>query len=148
MSNFEIFLIVAMCLVPVVSLITFLPKKLKGLKKKNPEKEKVKTLEELKQEEQPKEIKEVKKEANLNASSNEISTDDFKDYLKRRKPTSRPKRMELPPGFLDRTSPYARMNLRNNKKPQSVSEEFKSLSPKLKSLIISGVLAPKDFDKF
>ena len=148
MSNFEIFLIVAMCLVPVVSLITFLPKKLKGLKKKKPESAKVKTLEDLKKEEQPKEIKAVEKQSNLSASSNEISTDDFKDYLQRRKPTSKPKRMELPPSFLDRTSPYARMNIRNNQKPKSVSEEFKSLSPKLKSLIISGVFDPKDFDKF
>lgn len=150
MSNFEIFLIVAFCAVPIIAIMFVLPKKLK--KEKKQEKKEVKTLEQLKKEEQPNQALEEKVEEKKVqpkfVPKSEVSTDDFKSYLEHRKNNiTRPSRVELPKDFMDRTSPYIpRRRRRENKKPKTVAEEINSLSPKLKAMIIAGVLERKNFD--
>lgn len=150
MSKFEIILIIIACAIPVISLLMVLPKKIKS-KKKEVE-QPTKTYEELKKEEQKaEEVKpqEVKKEEKNNLSfDSDISTDEFKSYLDRKKDITKPKRIELPEGFKDMTSPYRpRRRVRMEKKPENIVEEIQSLSPELKALIFSGALDRKSFDK-
>ena len=145
MTNFEIFLIVAMCSVPVVALFFVVPK----LKKKQ-KKEKVvekKVVEEVKKEETPK-ISEEPKQKAVRPIENSFTSEDFKGYLnKRQNETTKPKRVELPEDFIDRTEDFfPRRRRRIAEKPKTVAEEIRNLSPELKALIISGVLDKKDFD--
>ena len=149
MSKFEIILIIIACAIPIISLLMVLPKKFKN-KKKEVEKP-TKTQEELKKEEQKAEEvkpKEVKKEEKKNLSfDNDVSTDEFKSYLDLKKDITKPKRIELPEGFKDMTSPYRPRRIRKEKKPENIVEEIQSLSPELKALIFSGALDRKSFDK-
>ena len=151
MSNFEIFLIVCFCAVPLIAIVFVLPKKLKK-GNKTEEKKEVKTLEQLKKEEQPKQVTEEKFEEKKVkpkfVPKSEVSTDDFKSYLDFKKnDISKPSRVELPKDFMDRTSPYIpRRRRRIDKKPKTVAEEINSLSPKLKAMLFSGVLERKNFD--
>jgi len=150
MSNFEIFLMVMICAVPVVSLLMLLPKiKIKFKKKEKKVQAETKTYAEIKAEEAPAQpqTEEKPKEVKKNFSSNEISNDDFKSYLNRRKPTSRPSRLNLPEDFADRTMPYSpRRRKRADQQPKSVAEEIDNLSPELKAIIFAGVLDKKDYD--
>ena len=149
MSNFEIFLIVMVCAVPFIALLMVLPKKIKKAKEKNKKSVDIKTLEDLKKEEKKEEPVENKPEVKKHVAKSEISTDDFKKYLQRRKPISKPSRMELPKDFVDRTIPYTPRRRRiKNDRPNNLTEEIQNLSPELKALIIAGVLDPKNFDNF
>ena len=145
MSIFEIVLIVLVCAVPIVALLFVLPKfKKKERKVEQP----IKTLEDLKKEEkQPEVVKEppVKKEV----VQDEILSSEIQSYIDfKKKNISKPKKVEMPKDFRDITMPYMPRRRRSQeKKPQSVAEEIKNLSPELKVLIISGVLDPKNFDK-
>ncbi len=147
MSKFEIILIVSACLAPFLSILFILPKQLKKKAKDKAEKQKVVTEEkaEPKAEESPAPAVETKPEYK-SMVDNSISTDEFRSYLDRReKDMSKPKRHELPEGFLDKTmsfEPFERRKPRE-KKPQTVAEEVQSLSPELKALIISGFLDRK-----
>lgn len=145
MSNFEIFLIIAACSVPLVALLFSLPKKIKG-KQKNEKVVESKPVVEEKKEEIKKEEPPVEKM--LRPIETSFSSDDFKGYLQERQNrTSKPKRIELPKDFIDRTEDYfpRRKRIRPEKQ-KTVAEELQSLSPELKALIISGVLDKKDFD--
>ncbi len=143
MSNFEIFLIVMLCAIPFIALLFVLPKKLK--KEKAAEKVETKTLKDIKQEEAKAVVEETRVEPKKVASS-EISTDDFKSYLKHREPTSKPSRVELPKDFRDMTMPYRPRRREKKEKPKTIGEEIQSLSPELKALMISGFLDRKNFD--
>ena len=150
MSNFEIFLIVTACSIPVFAVIMLLPKiKLKFKKKEKQISVETKTYAEIKAEDKASEpkVEEKPREVKKFVSSGEISTDDFRSYLNRRKSVSKPSRLEMPDDFVDRTMPYSSRRRRiENKKPQSVAEEIQNLSPELKAMIIAGVLDKKDFD--
>lgn len=147
MSRFEIFIVALVCAIPVIAFIMIAPK----LKKKEKKDEKLKTLAELKEEEKitSPNIEEVKsEEKKIETISNEISTDEFEDYIARKKQNlTKPQRIELPKDFIDRTSPYLprRRDFREQK-PKNVAEEIKGLSPELKAMLIAGVLDKKDFD--
>ena len=147
MSRIEIFLVALVCAVPLVAFILMAPK----LKKKEKKVETVKTLAEVKEEEKelkPKVEEDKLEEKQIKTISNEISTDEFEDYIARKKQNiTKPQRIELPKDFVDRTSPYLprRRDMRDQK-PKNVAEEIKSLSPELKALIIAGVLDKKDYD--
>ncbi len=150
MSSFEIFIIVLVCVVPIIALFMVLPKikiKFKSKQKKSP---KTKTYAEIKAEEEPKEVKieEKPKETKKQTIASEISTEDFKNYLNRRQPTTKPSKMELSEDFVDRTSPYFPRRMRRSvQKPKNVAEEIKNLSPELKAMLIAGVLDKKDYDE-
>lgn len=145
MSKIEIILIVMACSVPLVALLFSLPKKIKGKKE---EKKVVEAKPEIKEvkEEVKKEEKPIEKTVRPIETS--FSADDFKGYLQERQNnSSKPKRVELPRDFVDRTEDYFPRRRRvRQEKPKTVAEEIKSLSPELKALIISGVLDKKDFD--
>ena len=146
MSNFEVFLIIMACAVPFVAFLMVLPKiKIKLKKKDKKVTAETKSYAQIKAEELPK-VEEKPKDVALRVSSNDLSADDFKSYLKKRKPTTRPSRMELPADFKDRTMPYMPRRRRFEKKPQSVAEEINNLSPELKAMLIAGVLDKKDFN--
>ena len=146
MSVFEIVIIVLACSVPMIAFLFILPK----FKKKEKIKpvEQTKTMADIKQEETKPEIvkEELTKQKELidDFSSNEIQS--YIDFKK--KNLTKPKRVEMPKDFNDVTLPYIPRRKKNIKKPQSVAEEINSLSPELKILMISGVLEPKNFDKF
>ena len=151
MSNFEMFIIVMVCAVPVVALLFVLPKKAKKTKKEKTKKadaKPTKTYEEVKKEEEKVETKNDVIVESKQVVSNDISTDDFKGYLNfKKKDISKPSRIELPGDFMDRTTPYIpRRRRRIEKKPQTIAEEINSLSPKLKAIVLSGVLDRKFFD--
>lgn len=150
MASFEIVLIVLACCVPVVALMFVLPK----IKRKEKQPASTKSYEELKKEEnkqgeQAKQEK-PKDEKQINPFKNQdLSTDEFKNFLKeRQKGLTKPIRNELPKDFVDTTMPYmpTRRRLRKKEEPKTVAEEIRSLSPELKALIIAGVLDKKDFE--
>lgn len=151
MSNFEIFLIVMACAVPFLALLFVLPK----FKKKEKEKTPTKTYEDLKKEELKSEEKAetvekpaVEKKSESIFAKNDFSSDDFRSYLNyKQKNITKPSRVELPQGFVDRTEPYIpRRRRREDSKPKTVAEEIRSLSPELKALIFTGALDKKNFD--
>lgn len=150
MSYFEIASIILACAVPVVSLVMVLPKiKLKFKKKEKKEKkvEPVKTMADIKKEEHKEEVVlEKPKEVKNPVMANEISDDDFKTYLSRRKAISKPSRIDLPDDYVDRTTPYMPRRIRKQEKPKNIKEEIQNLSPKLKAMLIAGVLDKKDYD--
>ena len=148
MSNFEIFLIVMVCVVPILTFLMILPKvKLKKKEKKAPQQ--TKTYAELKAEEKPIVVEEKpieKKENKTYFQQEDLSEVDFKNYLDHRKPISKPSKLELPNDFRDGGMPYVPRRKRIVKKQQDIAEEIQSLSPELKALIIAGVLNKRDFD--
>lgn len=152
MSNFEIFLIVALCAVPFVSVLFILPK---FKKKEKPAPAPAKTYEDVKKEEIKKEDvtesvveKTVEKKAESVFAKNDFSSEDFRSYVNyKQKNTTKPFRVELPKDFVDRTEPYIpRRRRREVEKPKTVAEEIRSLSPELKALIFTGALDKKNFD--
>ncbi len=148
MSKFEIFLIALLCAIPVIALIMVFPK-IKFKKKIKKVKEPIKTLADFKEEEKPKEpvVQEGPKEIQKPIVSNEISTDDFQNYIERKKQDiSKPKRIELPSDFKDMSMPYMPRRRSRSQKPKNVAEEIKSLSPELKAMLIAGVLDKRDYD--
>ena len=153
MSNFEIFIIVVLCFVPILAFVMLLPKlklKFNFKKKEKSTKTKMEPIAEIKTEEKPKETKveETPKEVKPVISSNEISTEDFSGYLNKRKPVTKPQKVELPEGFVDRTMPYIpQRRMSDIKKPKTIAEEIESLSPELKAIIVAGVLDKKDYDE-
>ncbi len=148
MSNFEIFLIVGICIVPFVAFMFVMPK----FKKKEKIKIETKTYEDLKKEEKITEqpiIEEQPKETKPIFETQDFTSDDFKNYLKyRNENTTHPKKIEHGKDFMDMTTDYLpqRRRSRQNQKPKNIAEEIKSLSPELKALIISGALDKKNFD--
>lgn len=148
MSNFEIFLIVMVCAVPILALFMVLPKKIKKDKKEQKANaQPVKTYEELKKEENIQEPLEIKTEKVVQnkVEVSDITDQDFKSYLSRRKNISKPNRINLPNDFKDRTMPYSRRRVKQDSKPKNVAEEIQNLSPKLKAILLSRALDRKDF---
>lgn len=151
MLNFEMFMILAACSIPIGAILLFILKKcLKSIKKdKTKKQQKVESKIETKEiAESPKEVspEQVKPEQiKHHTIASEISTDDFRSYLNKRKEISKPKRVELPEDFKDRSMPFMPPRPRN-RKPKSMAEEIQALSPELKALILSGALERRDFD--
>lgn len=150
MSNMEIFIIVCVCLVPIVALVVLFPKlKLKRKEKKEKEiKETAQPTEKYVPETSIVENPTPKVEQNLESVKYDPS--EFRDYLNQKKDrTKRPTRNELPAGFRDMTSRYDRNygEISANTNKNSLAKEIQSLSPELKALIISGALDRKDFDE-
>lgn len=153
MFNFETMIIFLACSVPVVALLFVLPKIKKKEKKQG---EQTKTYEEIKKEEAKQEPakeevqieKPKEKKIETAFSNNDFSPDDFRGYLDRKQKTiTKPTRVDLPEGFVDRTEPYLpRRRRREDEKPKTVAEEIKSLSPELKALIFTGALDKKNYD--
>lgn len=154
MFNFETIIIILACSVPVVALFFVLPKIKK--KEKRKEEKPTKTYEEIKKEEaKPESNQEEMKIEKPKAqkvetafAQNDFSPEDFRGYLNRKQKTiTRPTRVDLPEGFVDRTEPYLpRRRRREEEKPKTVAEEIRSLSPELKALIFTGALDKKNFD--
>ena len=150
MAKIEILLIVLMCVIPLASLLIILPKRFK--KKDKEVKSPIKTYEELKEEEKESYVNESKEidESNKKTiiSNNDFSTDDFKSYLNVKNNLSKPKRIELPEDFADKTMPYfARRRSNVVEKPRNIMEEIQNLSPELKALLFTGVFDRKNLDK-
>lgn len=157
MSKIELVILVLAASIPFFALIFILPKNLfKNLKEKKsktkdkknkPVKEEIKPTVEEKQKEEPKIIEKPKKEEMYSYSSVDLSTEDFRSYLKDRPEITRPKRVEHDDSFIDQTTPYVPerpiRRLPRERKPKNLSEEIQSLSPELKALIITGILDRK-----
>lgn len=155
MSKIELVILILAASIPFFALIFVIPKNLfknikekKGKTKKSdpkPVKEESKPTIEEKPKEEPK-TTEKPKEPKKDFMFADLSTDDFRSYLKERPEIAKPKRVEHDDGFLDRTTPYVPMRPRRPmrpRKPKNLSEEIKSLSPELKALIIAGILDRK-----
>ena len=90
-------------------------------------------------------VKEEKKNISFN---HDISNEDFKSYLNLKKGVTKPRRIELPEGFADKTTPYfPRRRINYSNKPKNIAEEIEGLSPELKAFIFSGAFDRKNFDK-
>lgn len=141
MSSLEITLIVGFALSPFVALLFILPKKLKKEKTPPPTTE-YKPEPKVEEKEEPKETKPIQNIAPA------VHTDEFKDYLSKRKKTiTLPRPKDNP--FIQ-TEDYIPSRFRR-RKPQkqedkSISEQINDLSPELKVMMFSGVFNKKDFD--
>lgn len=150
MSKIEIFLIVGVCLAPIVALLFVLPKKIKKQTKEAPPTTPY-VSEEPKKEEAPSEqsAKEVKKDEVVIKNDDIYKTDDFKNYINhKRKQTRSPYRIQEPDDVF--TEEYLPPRLRRKKQQsnKSVSEQIKELSPELKAMLLTGVLDKKDYDDY
>lgn len=144
MSNFEIFLIVGFSIVPLITILFVLPKKLKKDKTPPP-------TTEYKTEQPPmvEEKKEEPKEIKPNIVANVASTGEFKEYLSKKKDETHLPKHIIPPINMD-TEDYLSFRRRNrklNKENKSISEQIQDLSPELKVMMFSGVFNKKDFDE-
>ena len=145
MINFETFLIICFCLVPVVALIIVLPKK---LSKKESKTEPVKEM--VKEEPKVVETKEAPKENQERIIENKTYTaDDFKGYLEEKnKNITRPERINHGSDFKDLTFDFPRMTTgynTSNNRHKSISEQIEDLSPEMKAILIAGVLDRKEY---
>ena len=144
MSLIEKVILIIVGLIPLIALMMFLPKIIKNKKTNKPNLETPANAEPKPTPvaSQPEPAKKNKENAN--------EFDDFADYanLKKNK-VSAPKRNFPKPNyddFLERYVPPRQMNSNQNQKEKTIKEEFASLSPQLKALIISGALDRKNFD--
>lgn len=146
MINFEVFLIICVCLVPIVALIIVLPKK---LSKKETKVEPVKEV--VKEETKPvaeSEKQEPKEKSERVIDNNAYTADDFKGYLEeKQKNTTKPNRIVHGKDFKDLTFDFPRRTpgYRTLPKAKSMAEQIRDLSPELKALIIAGALDRKEF---
>ena len=157
MSKIELLILILAASIPFFALIFILPKNLfKKIKekktktkdkKKEPIKEDSKPAVEEEPKEEPKIVEKPKQEVKNGYLSTDLSTDDFRSYLKERPEITRPKRVEHDESFVDQTAPYIPerpiMRPMRPRKPQNLTEEIQSLSPELKALIITGILDRK-----
>ena len=151
MSNFEIFLIVAFCSVPVIALLFVLPKKNKKQGKESlPPAPYVsdEAIKEVEDEEISVEKSVEVKEENKIKSEELYNTDEFKDYINfKREQTKSPFRIQEPNDVF--TEDYLPLRLRRKQKEaKSIPEQIKDLSPELKAVLLAGVLDKKDYDEF
>lgn len=154
MSGFEIFVLIMVCAIPIVSLLMVLPKIKK--KDKNKEVKSVKTYEEMLKEEKKETSNAEQKSNNVlqqgiklkEANIDDLFEKDFQSYAEyKKKNLTNPTKVELPPNFEDKTTTFINPKRQMHKKaPQNLTEEIRNLSPELKALIIAGVLDPKNFD--
>jgi len=99
--------------------------------------------------------KEVKKQDEIGVKVKDLdflddtgfSSDDFKDYLSKRKINSVPTQLKTPEQ--DTTFSYSEFLERQRKEkeePKTIKQQINSLSPELKAMLIAGVLDRKKFD--
>lgn len=143
MSSFEIVLIVGFALSPFVALLFILPKKIKSEKTPPPTTE---YKPEPKAEETKEEPKETKPMENLKPA---VHTDEFKDYLSKRKKTiTLPRPKDNP--FIQ-TEDYIPSRFRRRKshkqEDKTISEQIQDLSPELKVMMFSRVFNKKEFNE-
>ncbi len=148
MSKLEIIILIIVCALPVVALILILPKHLKKKKKTPPpttdyvpDDESLKPTEEKPAEPAPVIEKEV--------PSPKIDEDEFKDYLKNRRPRNNPQPFmpPRPPFFDDDFMPQQSRPPQKSK--NKLLNEVDGLSDELKTLLITGALDKKfDYDDF
>ena len=141
MTRFEIFLVVGFLLSPFVALMFILPKKLKKEKTPPPTTE-YKPEPKVEEKEEPKETKPME---NIKPA---VHTDEFKDYLSKRKKTiTLPRPKDNP--FIQ-TEDYIPSRFRRRKlqkqENKSIAEQIQDLSPELKVMMFSGVFDKKDFN--
>lgn len=149
MSKLEIAILICVCLLPIVALALVLPKSLKKKKKTppptseyHPEDEKLKP-EETQPQTPPVEspiVKDIPKPVTQES--------EFKDYLKNRRPRGNPSPFMPPrPPFLD--DDFFPSNAQAKQNSSEVVDDVDKLSPRLKTLLISGALDTKfDYDEF
>lgn len=142
MSGLEISILIMACVLPLASFIFIKPKKKKKDKAEQVENKK----EEVKIEQKPQPI--IKEEPKINEESNEDSFDkDIQSYVEyKKKNTTKPKRVDMPPSFKDMSMPYVPRRRIVEKKPQTIADEINSLSPELKAMLIAGILDKKNYD--
>lgn len=152
---FEKFLLISITIVPFVALLLILPsiirKKREQFKEIKPiETETQKVESEKVQEtpivaEAPKVVEQPKKKNDF-SFDNDFSSDDFKDFIKSKKDKVSSPKFKFPKEehLLDPIEHFRRP--RPNKEPKTLTEEFQSLSPRMKALIMSGAFDRKDFE--
>lgn len=144
MSNIEIFIIVSLCLIPIIALVILLPKIIKNRKLKSsiPEPKNITpTIEEK--------IEPVISEKPI--EENVYSSDDFKSYLdEKRQKISRPTKRESLPDFdFEDFDKYKRRQNRHiQSTSKTIADQFNELSPEMRALIISGALNKKNYEEY
>ncbi len=136
MSVIEIILVIVLLTLPIVTLFFFIKRKSKTKEHEEP----------IKQEEPKKEeIPNTKDKGIFPLNTYNYSVNDFKGYLKDKdEKISKPNKINHDKNFLNRSEPFAvKSDFRSYKK--SLREEFDSLSPEMKAVILSGVLDKKKY---
>ena len=151
MLSFETLLIISVCSIPFVAFVFLLPKFKKKEKKHAKQTEEKQSTASVEIKSEAKDVlpeKPQEKKTETTFVNNEFAPEDFRGYLNHRKERmTKPSRVDLPEGFIDRTQPYLpRKKQRQSEQPKSVAEEIRSLSPELKALIFAGALDKKNFD--
>ncbi len=140
MTKMEIIIIACGCLIPMVSLVMIFPKLLK--RKVKAKKSEPPATQEV-QRPAPEKVEPIKKEHNESRpiERKAYSKQDLENYINYKKSRMSHPNMKAPPEFHD-LPPIAPVQ---ETVGNSIIEEFNSLSPELKALILSGALDKKDF---
>lgn len=143
MSLIEKILLVAMGLTPIVALLFMLPK-LKRKKQQTFETTDYVPLEkEQAENNQPNEVAEVAPQEKSVEHADEL--EDYRAYLsKRKQETTKPTRVDVPEGYIDRTEGYsmARMRKKAEQKTDDNSDLL-NLPADVQALLIAGILDRK-----
>lgn len=132
MTKVEMIFVIAACCVPIVALLTILPKR----KKKEKRAKKVDAVAEPFVMDKVEESIEEKKEV-------VAKTDDFSDYvLDRPKDLKRRNKM---PDWLTNGADFTLPKREINKESGTIAEQFNDLTPELKAMFIAGVFDRKDY---
>ena len=142
MSWFEIGLIIAGCLMPIVALVITLVGKKQEKKEKPTQQAPVEN-----NSQRTIEAKSSKNEQVNSFKPSDLNKDEWKDYIKQRQAnTSKPEHM--PDDLKKPTLPFVanrEMSINAETSKKSVAEQIQELSPELKALLIAGVLDKKDY---
>lgn len=140
----EIFIIISICLIPLIALVLILPKVIKK-KKANILKQQPNSIEN-----EQNTVIETPKIDDNSIEEKTYSSDDFKSYLdKKGKNITRPNRKENLPNFnFESFDNYKKRQTKNLNKDKSLTEQINDLSPELKALIISGALNKKNYEEY
>ncbi len=150
MTDVEIFIVVCVCLIPIIALVVLLPK----IKFKKQEKvKKIKSADPAPTEKYVPTAPIVEsakiEEKTIKPMQVKYTSNDFKDYLlDKQSRIGHPKFNELPENYLDRTRRYDPNYdfMPKTQEAKSVAEEIQTLSPELRAMILAGVLDKRDFD--
>lgn len=142
MSKVEIVILICVCVLPIMAFLFVKPKKKKSKEvEKQPVQEFVMEKKEEKQEEPA-----VKEKPRDILRSQDFSSADFSDYLKKKRGSiSMPKRLDAESDFSEDFASYRRRRLKKPESPKTVAEQVVDLPAEIKALMISGVFDRRDF---
>lgn len=143
MSLIEKILLVAICVTPVVTLLFMLPKFKRKKQQTFETTDYVPLKKEQTENKQPDEVAEVTPQVKSVEHTDEL--EDYRAYLsKRKQETTKPTRVDIPEGYIDRTEGYSIARMRKKAEQKTDDNlDLLNLPADVQALLIAGILDRK-----